>query len=84
MPLRIRSTITWVLPTIAAAYGILYGIRYTHNIFPLSNLLFLWLAVLASGLWADGLNEVVVGKRRVSAPPRRVASTVPVSEENRR
>lgn len=70
-----------MVPAIAGFYGIFYGIRYTHNIFPVSNLLFLWLAVLASGLWADGLK---VGKRRISAPPRRIASTGNESEEMRK
>lgn len=36
-----------LLPTVAAGYSFLYGVRYAHNIYPLANACFLWIAVSA-------------------------------------
>lgn len=50
----------------------LYGIRYAHNIYPLANAFFLWLAANNSDVFVGVLVENVIGKRRSSQlAPRR-------------
>jgi hypothetical protein len=45
---RIGSALSVSLPKAFAGYSFLYGIRYTHNIYPLANACFLWIFVSAS------------------------------------
>jgi len=53
----------------AALFGLLYGIRYAHNIYPLTNAFFLWLASRHSSALVGAVHEAVVGKRRTSGLP---------------
>lgn len=75
---RLPQLVSTFLPSICAGYGILYGIRYAHNIYPLANAFFLWLAANNSDLFVGAAYEAVVGKRRSSQLPaaRKVAAVV--------
>ncbi|KAL8277966.1 hypothetical protein RQP46_009598 [Phenoliferia psychrophenolica] len=63
---RLSPLVSTALASICAGYGILYGIRYAHNIFPLTNAFFLWLAANNSDVFVGAAFEAVVGKRRSS------------------
>lgn len=76
MPLNsFKSSVTWIISTLAAGYALLYGVRYAHNMYPLANLLLLWLAV-NSGSGTSSLVGAVVGSgvKRRSSLIRKVAS----------
>ncbi|KAM0751220.1 PGAP1-domain-containing protein [Meredithblackwellia eburnea MCA 4105] len=73
---RLPIFVSSALPTLCAAYGFVYGIRYAHHIYPFTNSFFLWLAAGNSEIFVGAAYEAVVGKRRASQPPsRRVATT---------
>ncbi|SCZ99080.1 BZ3500_MvSof-1268-A1-R1_Chr7-1g09385 [Microbotryum saponariae] len=60
------STVSIALPLIAAGFALLYGIRWTYNIYPLANAFFLWLSSNHSHHLVGALNEAVKAKRRLS------------------
>lgn len=76
------SAVSTLLPTLAAAFSLLYGIRYAHNIYPLANACFLWLAANNSQALVGAVHEAVIGKRRTSVaipgpgPPRKVVGVI--------
>lgn len=72
---RLQSIMSVLLPTLAAGYALLYGIRYTYHIYALTNLNFLWLAVNNSKALASAV-EMAVGKtKRRSSVLRKPAGT---------
>jgi glycosylphosphatidylinositol deacylase len=84
--IRIRAIFTTLLPTVTAAYGLLYGIRYTHDIFPLANVFYLWLAAMSSEAIVGVVHDVVVGKRKnslSSLPSPREIVAVPLRTTKR-
>lgn len=65
----IPSAVSLLLPSLAAAFSLLYGIRYAHHIYPLANAFFLWLAANNSQALVGAVHEAVIGKRRSSLVP---------------
>lgn len=66
---RLPCTVSTALPGVTAAFSLLYGIRYAHNIYPLVNALNLWLAANNSSAIVGTVHDCVIGKRRLSILP---------------
>lgn len=66
---RLAATATTALAWSAALFGLLYGIRYAHNVYPLTNAFFLWLAAHHSSALVGAVHDAVVGRRRASNVP---------------
>lgn len=64
-PASVTKAVSTVLATTTAAFALLYGVRYTHNIYPLTNALFLWLAANNTRI-VGVVHDMVLGKRRTS------------------
>ncbi|KAK4057876.1 GPI inositol deacylase [Microbotryomycetes sp. JL221] len=68
-PTGLPFAISVALPVITAGFSLLWGIRYAHNIFPLANVLSLWLAANNSQALVGAVHDAVLGKRRSSLVP---------------